>query len=104
MNVLQQARYGIDSYMDWLKAEGLRVVEGLAIDCTQVETADWPRVGTGAVALHLGGRGGFCNMFLYEVRPGQTTIPQRHLFEEGIYVLRGGGSTQAELAGGGARG
>jgi len=40
MNVLQQARYGIDSYMDWLKAEGLRVVEGLAIDCTQVETAD----------------------------------------------------------------
>ena len=43
MNVLEKARYGIDSYMDWLKAEGLRVVEGLAIDCTEVETAEWPR-------------------------------------------------------------
>jgi quercetin dioxygenase-like cupin family protein len=100
MNVIQQARYGIDPYMDWLKAEGLRVIEGLAIDCTRVETADWPRVGTRAAALHLDGRGDFCNMFLYELAPGQSTIPQRHLFEEVIYVVEGGGNTQIELPSG----
>ena len=43
MNVLEQARYGIDSYKEWLNAEGLRVVEGLAIDCTEVETAESQR-------------------------------------------------------------
>ena len=100
MNVLQKARYGIDSYKDWLEDEGLRVVEGLAIDCTQVETADWPRVGTRAAALHLDGRGDFCNMFLYELAPGQSTIPQRHLFEEVVYVVEGSGNTQIELPSG----
>ena len=97
MNVLERARYGIDSYKEWLNAEGLRVVEGLAIDCTEVETAEWPRVGTRAAALHLYGRGDFCNMLLYELGPGQSTLPQRHLFEEVIYVVEGGGSTQLEL-------
>ena len=87
MNVLEQARYGINSYQEWLKAEGLRVVEGLAIDCTEVETAEWPRVGTRAAALHLDGRGDFCNMLLYELGPGQSTLPQRHLFEEVVYVV-----------------
>ena len=76
---------------------GLRVVEGLAIDCTEVETAEWPRAGTRAAALHLDGRGDFCNMFLYELGPGKSTLPQRHLFEEVVYVVEGGGSTQLEL-------
>ncbi len=96
----EQARYGVDSYKDWLKAEGLKVVEGLAIDCTQVETAEWPRVGTRAAALHLDGRGDFCNMLLYELGPGKSTLPQRHLFEEVIYVVEGVGSTQLELPSG----
>jgi quercetin dioxygenase-like cupin family protein len=100
MNVLEKARYGIDSYQDWLKTEGLRVVEGLAIDCTEVETAEWPRVGTRAAALHLDGRGDFCNMLLYELGPGKSTNPQRHLYEEVIYVVAGGGNTQLVLPNG----
>ncbi len=80
MNALEKSRYGIDSYQDWLKAEGLPVVEGLAIDCTNVATADWPRLGARAAALHLHGRGDFCNMLLYELHPGKSTLPQRHLF------------------------
>lgn len=97
MATIEQARYGIDSYQDWLDAEGLNVVEGLAIDCTKVETAHWPRVGAEAAALHLDGRGDFCNMFLFELGPGQSTVPQRHMYEEVVYVLDGRGSTQLEL-------
>ena len=100
MNALEKARYGIDSYQDWLKAEGLPVVEGLAIDCTSVATADWPRLGARAAALHLDGRGDFCNMLLYELGPGKSTLPQRHLFEEVIYVVEGTGSTQLTLPNG----
>ena len=33
----------------------------------------------------------------YEIPPGKSTIPQRHLFEEMFYVLEGAGSTQLEL-------
>jgi hypothetical protein len=97
---LERARYGIDSYQEWLEKEGLPVHEGLAIDCTAVETADWPRAGVRAAALHLLGRGDFCNMFLQELRPGTASLPQRHLYEEVIYVIEGRGSTQLELPNG----
>jgi quercetin dioxygenase-like cupin family protein len=100
MNAIESARYGIDTYKDWLKAEGLRVVEGLAIDCTEVETKAWSRTGARGAALHLEGRGDFCSMFLHEIDPGKSTSPQRHLFEEVIYVLEGAGSTQVQLPNG----
>jgi hypothetical protein len=38
-------RYGIDSYLEWVKNEGMRVHEGVAIDLFAAETA------------HLRGRG-----------------------------------------------
>ena len=100
MNKLEEARYGIDSYKDWVDKEGLPVVEALAIDCGEVETADWPRAGLKAAALHLHGRGDFCNMFLQDLAPGSSSLPQRHLYEDVIYVLDGRGSTQLELPGG----
>lgn len=100
MDTLEQARLGIDSYREWLKAEGLRVVEGLAIDCFKVETAAWPRLDARAAVLHLDGRGDFCNMILSELAPGKSTAPQRHLFEEVVYVLEGRGSTQVVLPSG----
>src|SRR5581483_10830719 len=99
-NTLARARYGVDSYLEWLEAEGLRVVEGLAIDCHTVETAPWARTGVRGAALHLHGRGDFCNMFLHELPPGKSTSPQHHLFEEVIYVVEGAGSTEIELASG----
>lgn len=100
MSTLEEARYGIDSYEEWLAAEGLPVVEGLAIDCTSVETKHWPRADVDAAALHLEGRGDFCNMMLFNLAPGKSTAPQRHIYEEVIYVVEGRGNTQLELPGG----
>lgn len=100
---LQKARYGVDSYAEWLERERLPVVEALAIDCHAVETADWPRAGLRAAALHLHGRGDFCNMFLYELGRGASSAPQQHLYEEVVYVVEGRGSTQVELPGGDRR-
>ncbi len=39
-------------------------------------------------------------MFVYDIPAGSSSTPQRHLFEEVIYVLEGRGSTQLELADG----
>src|SRR5579864_3225348 len=99
----QQARYGIDPYLDWLKGEGIPVVEDYGVYLFGVATAPWPRYGVKGAAVHLKGRGDFANMFVLEIAPGQSTAPQRHLYEEVVYVLEGHGSTQVELADGSKR-
>ncbi len=53
-----------------------------------------------AGAVHLKGRGDFISMFVMDLAPGRATSPQRHLYEEVIYVLDGRGSTTIELADG----
>jgi quercetin dioxygenase-like cupin family protein len=94
------ARYGIDAYLDWVGNEGIPVVEDYGIDLFKVETALWPRYGVNSAAVHLKGRGDFANMFLFDIAPGAATVPQRHLYEEVIYVLEGHGSTQLEFGDG----
>ena len=53
------------------------------------ETGTWPRYGVKGAAVHLKGRGDFANMFVFEIPPGGSTAPQRHLYEEVVYVLEG---------------
>ena len=97
MSEATQPRYGVDPYVDWVKKEGLPVAEDYALDLFEVETAEWPRYGVKGAAAHLKGRGDFCNMFVLELPPGKSTIPQRHLYEDVYYVLEGRGSTQIEF-------
>jgi quercetin dioxygenase-like cupin family protein len=87
----------VDPYLDWVKEEGLPVAEDYALDLFAVPTADWPRFGVKGAVAHLKGRGDFCNMFVLELPPGKSTIPQRHLYEDVYYVLEGSGSTQIEF-------
>ncbi len=97
MSEATQPRYGVDPYLDWVKQEGLPIAEDYALDLFEVETAEWPRYGVKGAAAHLKGRGDFCNMFVLELPPGKSTIPQRHLYEDVYYVLEGRGSTQIEF-------
>jgi quercetin dioxygenase-like cupin family protein len=94
------ALYGIDAYLDWVSKEGILVTEDYGIDLFKVETALWPRYGVKGAAVHLKGRGDFANMFLFDIPAGAATTPQRHLYEEVIYVLEGSGSTQLEFGDG----
>src|SRR5687768_4283790 len=93
-------RYGIDSYQDWLRNEGLPVTEHYGIDLFGVELKHWPRYDARGAAVHLKGRGDFANMFVLEIAPGASTAPQRHMYEDVFYVLEGRGSTEIELADG----
>jgi mannose-6-phosphate isomerase-like protein (cupin superfamily) len=104
MNDVTAPRYGIDPYLDWVNGEGMPVVDGdYAIDLFEVQTGPWTRVGANGAAVHLKGRGDFCNMFLLELAPGKSTAPMRHLYEDIYYVLEGHGSTQIELPDGTTR-
>jgi quercetin dioxygenase-like cupin family protein len=96
-------RYRIDSYLDWVKAEGVPVVEDFGIDLFSVTTQPWPRYGMKGAACHLKGRGDFASMFLFEMPPGGSSIPQHHIYESVTYVLEGTGSTQIEFPDGAKR-
>ena len=93
-------RIGVDSYLEWLKGEGIPTVEDFGVDMFSVGTRPWARFGVNAAAVHLKGRGDFVNMFLLDMPPGAATSPQRHLYEEVLYVLSGRGSTSIEAADG----
>lgn len=97
---LKGARIGIDPYLDWIANEGVLVHEGYYAYLKEVETRLWPRVGVKAAACHLKGRGDFGNLFVFDIPPGGSTTPQRHVYEEVVYVLEGAGSTQIELLSG----
>ena len=95
--------YGIDSYLEWIKREGLLVHEGLALNLMKLETRDWPRFGVDGAALHFKGSGDFCSMFLMDIGAGKATNPIQHVFEAIYYVFEGRGSTQLEFSDGTTR-
>src|SRR3954454_19560311 len=88
-----------DPYLEWSKAEGVPIVEEFAVDLHRVETAPWPRAGVPAAFVHLKGRGDFMSLFVIDLPPGGKTGPQRHLYEEIIYVVSGRGSTTVDIDG-----
>ncbi len=89
-----------DPYLEWVQREGIPVVEDFGVDLFKVETRPWARLGVNGAAVHLKGRGDFVSMFVLEMAPGVATEPQRHLYEEVVYVLAGRGSTTIEAADG----
>jgi uncharacterized RmlC-like cupin family protein len=89
-----------DPYMEWLEEQGLPVVEDFGVDLLAIETAPWDMLGANAAFVNLKGRGDFISVTVVELPPGGETEPQRHLYEEVVYVLSGRGSTTIESADG----
>lgn len=88
-----------DPYLEWCAGEGVPIVHEFAVNLHDVETGPWARMGTDAAFVHLDGRGDFMSLFVIDIAPGAKTLPQRHVFEEVIYVLEGHGSTSVEVDG-----
>ena len=91
------ARLYLDPYQDWVEREGLSITKGVGVFLPGVETKPWPRYGVNGAAVHLTGKGDFANCFAIDIPAGSSTDPQRHLYEEVVYVIEGHGSTEVEL-------
>lgn len=97
---MAEARFLVDTYREFIERDGIPIVEGFGIDLLHVETKPWARLGArGAYAL-TSGRGDFLDMFVLEIPPGGHSEPQKHMFEEVVYVLEGRGNTTIEAADG----
>jgi len=81
-------------YHEWVKKEGLELIEGYAVeDVFTQPLKPWPRKGGLAVHILLEGAGELCSAYICEIPPAASLKPQKHLFEELIYILKGRGST-----------
>ncbi len=96
-------RFLLDPHLDFIRSEGIPIVEDFGIDLLAVEVAHWPRLEAAGAYTLLKGRGDFIDAYVLELAPGRATAPQRHLYEEVLYVLEGHGSTSVELPGGARR-
>lgn len=83
-----------NDYQKWIESEGLKVVEGVYIeDLKTVEVGDWARRGCRAAVAMLLGSEDVNDAHIIEIPAGGQVNPERHMYEELIYVVSGRGST-----------
>lgn len=83
-----------DTYLDWQRAEGVPSVGGFYIpSINTVELHPWERKGGAGVFVNLDGAGGVNDTQIIEIGPARSSEPERHLYEEMVYITSGHGST-----------
>jgi len=97
---MPEPRFLVDTYLEWIAREGIPIVEDFGIDLLSVEVKPWARMGALGAFTLLKGRGDFIDTYVLEIPPGGATEPQKHLYEEVVYVLDGRGSTAIEASSG----
>ncbi|MBI4528254.1 MAG: cupin domain-containing protein [Deltaproteobacteria bacterium] len=89
------------SYRKWLELEGIPLIEGFFMeDLKKVPLQPWGRKGGLAARICLEGAGETNDAYVCEIAPGQGLKPQKHFFEELIYVISGKGATTVWNQGG----
>lgn len=81
-------------YERWQEREGIPVIGGYYVqDLRTAPLEPWTRKGGRGAFINLEGAELSDDAYLCEIPPGASLKPQRHLFEELIYVLSGRGAT-----------
>ena len=102
LNLTHQAAYADKTpYELWQETEGVPVYKGLDIeDLRMLPLVPWKRKGALGAFINLLGAGRSCDAYACEIPPKGETRPERYLFEELIYVVRGRGATTVWNEGG----
>ena len=88
--------YGVFPYHDFVKTEGIPVVEAFSIDCHTVPVEPWERLGGRGTYVHLAGRSDYLSAYVVEIPPGGQLNPEQHMHDEYIHVVSGRGATVIE--------
>ena len=97
----EEATYGektsFDQFLDW---EGIPVIRNFIVDdVRELSLSPWKRKGGLGRYIILGYPKDSPNAAAYvcEIPPGQSLRPQKHMFEELIFILKGRGATSVWL-------
>ena len=102
VDLTNEAAYsGKTPYELWQEQEGIPVVKGLHVeDVKTLPLGPWRRKGVSGAFVNLLGSGRTCDAYVCEIPPKAHTEPQRHLFEELTYIVKGRGATTVWNEGG----
>ena len=95
MDLTRTAAYSDKTPYDlWQESEEIPIVRGHCVeDLTAIPVAAWKRTGARGSFINLVGSGRSCGAYVLEISPRSETRPQRYLFEQLIYVVKGRGAT-----------
>lgn len=86
------------TYEEWLARQEIPIVGGYAVqDVASLELGPWPKRGAVGAAIQLEGMEGLTGVYVVEIPPGQALPPEKHLYDELIYVVSGLGTAQIWL-------
>jgi oxalate decarboxylase/phosphoglucose isomerase-like protein (cupin superfamily)/mannose-6-phosphate isomerase-like protein (cupin superfamily) len=82
------------SYQRWVESEGIPLIGGFFIeDIQKVELAAWKSKGGLGARICLDGTGETNDAYICEIPAGKSLKPQKHFFEELVYIISGKGAT-----------
>src|SRR5437764_3104260 len=88
--------YQVNTYLEWVKTEGVPIVEAYAVDCLGQALEPSPRLGGLGAYIHLVGRGDSATCYLAEIPGGESMKPAKHLYDKLVYVLSGRDATTVD--------
>ena len=91
---MSDAKWNVLYFEEWVKKEELDLIRGHKVDNVFTQPLKpWARTGGKAVQIQLDGTGELNASYIQEIPPGGELAPQRHMYEEMIFILKGRGST-----------
>jgi len=82
------------TYQKWIESQEVPIHNEFSIqNLNKIEVGDWKRLGAKGAFVMLEAVGDTNSAYVLEIEPGKTVKPERHLFEETVYVLSGRGAT-----------
>ena len=89
------------TYQQWAESQGIPIVSEFSIsNLNEVEVSPWERLGARGAMIVLQGAEDANNAYVLEISGGGSVKPERHLYEEIVYVLSGRGATTVWNEGG----
>ncbi|MET0501970.1 MAG: ethanolamine ammonia lyase-activating protein [Candidatus Binatia bacterium] len=81
-------------YDRWAASQGIDVIRGFFVDDLYTMSLKWwDRLGGYGAYIMLDGTGYLDDAYVCSIPPGKSLNPQRHMFEELIFILEGKGAT-----------
>jgi len=89
------------AYERFMLEEGIPILRGIigVHDIREIELGDWDRLGGRGAFLYLDGIEEIKGMYILEIPPGGSLLPERHLYHEFCLVFEGRGTTEMWVEG-----
>jgi hypothetical protein len=92
---------GKSAYERWIEEQGVPILKTFFLqDLNDVELGPWERKGGRGAIINLEGTGDTDDAYICELTGGGKSSPEKHFYEELVYVLDGRGATTIWQEGG----